>query len=181
MTKPSLAEIKASFRQIKNFPTPGVIFRDLTSWLQQPRIFRASINMLADIIRQQTPTCTKLVAVESRGFLIASPLAYILKIPLTLIRRPNKLPLATKVTKYETEYNDINYREVQTDDLNSCDQVVIVDDLIALGGTAWGCIQAVEACHAKVLMVLTLSNLTYLAKKPELEPYKITALVNHKT
>ena len=126
--------IKDTIRTVPNFPKEGIQFRDITSMLESPEAFnKALIDMTASCMMFNA---TKIVAIESRGFLFASPIARDMELPLTLARKPGKLPNPTYQRNYKLEYGETTLHIQQNSDLKPSDKIVIIDDLIATGGTA---------------------------------------------
>ena len=140
--------IKSHIRTIKNYPIKGVMFRDITTLLKNSGGFRAAIDEFVN--RYKDIKIDKIVAIESRGFIIAAPLAYLLNVGLVLIRKPGKLPSKTIDQDYELEYGTDKI-EVHTDAINKGDKVLIVDDLIATGGTAEATVKLVKKMRGEII------------------------------
>ena len=140
--------IKSKIRTIKNYPITGVMFRDITTLLKDPEGLRDSIDKLVD--RYKDINIDKIVAIESRGFIIGSPLAYLLNVGLVLIRKPGKLPAETIDQDYKLEYGTDRI-EVHVDAIEKGEKVLIVDDLIATGGTAEATVRLVQKTKADIV------------------------------
>ena len=140
--------IKSHIRTIKNYPIKGVMFRDITTLLKNSGGFRAAIDEFVN--RYKDIKIDKIVAIESRGFIIAAPLAYLLNVGLVLIRKPGKLPSKTIDQDYELEYGTDRI-EVHMDAINKGDKVLIVDDLIATGGTAEATVKLVKKMRGEII------------------------------
>ena len=140
--------IKSKIRTIENYPIKGVMFRDITTLLKDPEGLRDSINKLVD--RYQDLNIDKVVAIESRGFIIGAPLAYLLNVGLVLIRKPGKLPAETIDQDYKLEYGTDRI-EVHVDAIEKGEKVLIVDDLIATGGTVEAAVRLVEKMQGKIV------------------------------
>ena len=140
--------IKSYIRTIKNYPIEGVMFRDITTLLKNSGGFRAAIDEFVN--RYKDIKIDKIVAIESRGFIIAAPLAYLLNVGLVLIRKPGKLPSKTIDQDYELEYGTDRI-EVHMDAINKGDKVLIVDDLIATGGTAEATVKLVKKMRGEII------------------------------
>ena len=125
--------IKSKIRTIKNYPIDGVMFRDITTLFEDPEGLRDSINKLSE--RYKDLKIDKIAAIEARGFILGAPLAYILNVGLVLIRKPGKLPAKTISQDYDLEYGS-DQIEIHSDAIRPGEKVLIVDDLIATGGTA---------------------------------------------
>jgi len=140
--------IKSRIRTIENYPIDGVMFRDITTLLVDPSGIRDTIDEF--VKRYKGMKIDKIVAIESRGFLIGAPLAYLLDIGLVLLRKPGKLPYETISQDYELEYGT-DQIEVHIDAIDSGDKVLIVDDLIATGGTAEASVKLVQKMQAEIV------------------------------
>ena len=158
--------IKSKIRTIENYPIKGVMFRDITTLLKDPEGLRDSINKLVD--QYKDLQIDKIVAIESRGFIIGAPLAYLLNIGLVLIRKPGKLPSDTIKQNYELEYGT-DCIEVHTDAINEGDKVLIVDDLIATGGTAEAAVKLVHKMKGEVIECCFVIDLPDIGGRARLE------------
>ena len=158
--------IKSKIRTIENYPIKGVMFRDITTLLKDPEGLRDSINKLVD--RYKDLNIDKIVAIESRGFIIGAPLAYLLNVGLVLIRKPGKLPSETISQDYKLEYGT-DQIEVHIDAIDSGDKVLIVDDLIATGGTAEASVKLVQKMQAEIVECCFIVDLPDLGGSARLE------------
>ena len=158
--------IKSKIRTIENYPIKGVMFRDITTLLKDPEGLRDSINKLAD--RYKDLKIDKVVAIESRGFIIGAPLAYLLNVGLVLIRKPGKLPAETIDQDYELEYGTDRI-EVHLDAIEKGEKVLIVDDLIATGGTAEATIRLVQKMKGDIVECCFIIDLPDIGGKDRLE------------
>jgi len=158
--------IKSRIRTIENYPIDGVMFRDITTLLLDPLGIRDTIDEFAK--RYKGMKINKIVAIESRGFLIGAPLAYLLGIGLVLIRKPGKLPYETISQNYELEYGT-DQIEVHIDAIDSGDKVLIVDDLIATGGTAKAAVKLVQKMKAEIVECCFIVDLPDLGGSARLE------------
>lgn len=158
--------IKSHIRTIKNYPIKGVMFRDITTLLNNSKGFRAAIDEFVD--RYKDIKIDKIVAIESRGFIIAAPLAYLLNVGLVLIRKPGKLPSKTIDQDYELEYGTDRI-EVHMDAINKGDKVLIVDDLIATGGTAEATVKLVKKMHGEIIECCFVIDLPDIGGRARLE------------
>ena len=137
-------DLKESIRTVPDFPVEGIQFRDITSMLESPEAFnKALIDMTAICMMFNA---TKLVAIESRGFLFASPISRDMELPLTLARKPGKLPNPTFQRDYSLEYGKSTIHIQRNSDLTINDKIVIIDDLIATGGTAKAIAGLISQC-----------------------------------
>lgn len=158
MAKVSLEQIKDTIVDVKDFPKSGIVFKDITPLFEEADIFLGLVEHLSELIPKDT---TKLVAIESRGFILASALAAYNKLPFCLVRKPNKLPREVYKKSYDLEYGS-DELQIHTTSLKPSDKVLIVDDVLATGGTAC----AVEAlclqCKVSHIESLFLMELTFL-------------------
>jgi len=158
--------IKSYIRTIKNYPIEGVMFRDITTLLDNPEGFGTVIEELVN--RYKGEKIDKIAAIEARGFIIAAPLAYLLNVGLVLIRKPGKLPSKTINQDYELEYGTDRI-EVHTDAINRGDKVLIVDDLIATGGTAEATVKLVKKMHGEIVECCFVIDLPDIGGRARLE------------
>ena len=158
--------IKSHIRTIKNYPIEGVMFRDITTLLNNPGGFRAAIDEFVN--RYKDIKIDKIVAVESRGFIIGAPLAYLLNVGLVLIRKPGKLPSKTVDQVFKLEYGTDKI-EMHTDAINEGDKVLIVDDLIATGGTAEAAVKLVHKMNGEVIECCFVIDLPDIGGRARLE------------
>ncbi len=152
-------------RDVPDWPKPGIVFKDVTPLLSDATGFRAVIDDLAARLRPYAPT--QVVAVESRGFLFGSVLAYALGAGLTLVRKPGKLPRATRRAEYALEYGT-DALEMHVDALGPEDRVVVLDDVLATGGTAVAVRELVTGCGASVAAFGFVLELGFLGGRDRL-------------
>ena len=158
--------IKSKIRTIENYPIKGVMFRDITTLLKDPEGLRDSINKLVD--RYKDLKIDKIIAIESRGFIIGAPLAYLLNVGLVLIRKPGKLPAETIDQDYKLEYGTDRI-EVHLDAIEKGEKVLIVDDLIATGGTAEATVRLVQKMKGDIVECCFIIDLPDIGGKDRLE------------
>ena len=158
--------IKSKIRTIENYPIKGVMFRDITTLLKDPEGLRDSINKLVD--RYKDLNIDKIVAIESRGFIIGAPLAYLLNVGLVLIRKPGKLPAETIDQDYKLEYGTDRI-EVHVDAIEKGEKVLIVDDLIATGGTAEAAVRLVQKMKGDIVECCFIIDLPDIGGRDRLE------------
>ena len=158
--------IKSKIRTIENYPIKGVMFRDITTLLKDPEGLRDSINKLVD--RYKDLKIDKIAAIESRGFIIGAPLAYLLNVGLVLIRKPGKLPAETIDQDYELEYGTDRI-EVHIDAIEKDEKVLIVDDLIATGGTAEAAVRLVQKMKGDIVECCFIIDLPDIGGRDRLE------------
>ena len=158
--------IKSKIRTIENYPIKGVMFRDITTLLKDPEGLRDSVNILVD--RYKDLKIDKIVAIESRGFIVGAPLAYLLNVGLILIRKPGKLPAETINQEYKLEYGTDRI-EVHVDAIEKSEKVLIVDDLIATGGTAEAAVRLVQKMKGDVVECCFIIDLPDIGGRERLE------------
>ena len=163
-------------RDIPDFPKPGILFKDITPLLAEPRALRYAIDRLAEHYRPRGVDVV--AAVEARGFLLAAPLALLLHKPLVPLRKPGKLPHKTHALRYELEYGSAEL-QVHTDAVSPGSRVLLVDDLLATGGTMWAGCQLVEKAGGRVAGCVFLVELTFLGGRERLEPHEVFSLIQY--
>ena len=160
---------------IPDFPKEGIIFRDITTLIQDPEGLKLAIDMLIDALKDIE--FDYLVAAEARGFIFASPIAYALDKGVVLARKKGKLPYRTIQVSYDLEYGSETI-EMHEDALKPGDKVVLIDDLLATGGTLSAIARLVETTGATVAGVACVINLPALGGEKLLEKYGVTTLVS---
>jgi adenine phosphoribosyltransferase len=169
-------DLRQVIRTIPDFPQPGVLFRDITPVLEDPAAFQATLGDLKEQLSRLS--FNKIAAMESRGFLFAAPLAVDLQKPLVLLRKAGKLPGETASETYALEYGQATL-EVHTSSLAPEDRVVILDDLLATGGTARASGNLVRQLGAEVAAYLFVIELGDLGGRKLLEDAPVISLVNY--
>lgn len=169
-------DLKAFIREIPDFPTPGVLFRDITPLLKTPEAYRQVIEQLTE--RYAGAGLDAVVGIESRGFLLGSPLAYNLALPFIPVRKQGKLPFIRMSIEYSLEYGT-SALEIHQDALQRGQQVLIIDDLIATGGTAVAAAKLVELLGARVKHMAFLIELAALKGRERLNNYDVFTMVRY--
>jgi adenine phosphoribosyltransferase len=168
--------IQQTIRDIPDFPKAGILFKDITPVLQDPIIFKQAIDALAD---QFTGTqIDVIVGVESRGFIFASALAYKLDAGLVIVRKPGKLPYKTYQETYELEYGT-DTLEIHQDAIKPGQKVLIVDDLLATGGTVKATADLLGKFDAEIVGIGFLIELAFLNGKDKLQGYNVKSLITY--
>ena len=165
--------LNALIADVPDFPKPGIVFKDITPLLQDGPAFMALCQHFADRYRDQG--VTQIVGIESRGFIFGAAVAALLGVGLTLVRKPGKLPRATLSRSYELEYGT-DELHIHADALGDNDRVVILDDVLATGGTAAAVVELVASTGAEVIEAAFLMELGFLdgrAKLPEGSVYSV--------
>ena len=153
------APLRAAIRDVPDFPKPGIVFKDITTLLKDPKLFRRTVDLLAELCGELP--CDKVVAIESRGFIIGGVLAERLGAGFVPVRKKGKLPAGTRRHEYDLEYGTDTV-EIHEDALAPGERALIVDDVIATGGTAQAAGRLVEALGASVSAFVFLVELTFL-------------------
>lgn len=170
------AQLVELIRSVPDFPTKGVMFRDITPVLRDPKAFRAVIETMAESIRPMKPDV--IVGVESRGFVLGAPVALEMGLGFVPVRKAGKLPAETVRAEYALEYG-AGVVEMHRDALVPGMRAVIVDDLLATGGTAQAAAHLVEGVSAKVAGMSFLIELTFLNGRRLLEGYDLHTIVRY--
>jgi adenine phosphoribosyltransferase len=168
--------LKGRIRDVPDFPRPGIVFRDLAPLLGDPDALRFTVDALAEAFSGRR--VDKVVGVEARGFIVAAPVAYRLGAGFVPVRKPGKLPWRTEAEEYALEYG-VDRLEVHADALNPGDHVLVVDDVIATGGTARAATRLVERLGGTVAGIGLVVELTVLAGREKLEGYDVVSLVTY--
>jgi adenine phosphoribosyltransferase len=163
-------------RDIPDFPVPGILFRDITTLLKEGPAFVQVIDQLCD--KLQDLKVDKVVAIESRGFIFGAPIAYRLKAGFIPVRKLGELPADTISAEYDLEYGT-NTVEMHRDAIKPGESVVIVDDLLATGGTTRATIELVEQLQGEIVALAFLIELTELGAREYLEGYNIVTLIRY--
>ena len=161
-------------RNIPNFPKPGILFKDITPLLADPDAFHAAIQQMMQHYHDQP--IDAISAAEARGFLFAAPLAYLMKKPLVPLRKPGKLPYQTHKLQYDLEYGQAEL-QVHIDGFDPGAKVLLVDDLLATGGTLEAAIKLIERAGAQVASCAVLVELSFLNGREKLRPHEVFSLV----
>ena len=160
--------LRAAIRDVVDFPKPGIVFKDITPLLADAGGFRSVIKDLRDRVAPLKPT--QIVGVEARGFIFGAALARELGVGLTLVRKPGKLPRATRRMAYALEYGT-DTLEMHVDALTATDRAVVVDDVLATGGTAGAVVELVEASGATVAALAFVMELSFLGGRAKIPPH----------
>ena len=170
-------DLKEHIRSIQDYPKKGVLFRDITTLVKNEKAFSECIDQIVE--RSKKFKFNKIAAIESRGFVFASAVSYILKKPFILLRKKNKLPGEVHSIDFELEYGTATM-EVHKDAINQDDSVLLIDDLIATGGTAEAAAKLIEVCKGKVAGYVFVINLFDLGGCNNLlkKGYKIENLID---
>ena len=170
-------DLEEHIRSIQDYPKKGVLFRDITTLIKNEKAFSECIDQIVE--RSKKFQFNKLAAIESRGFVFASAVSYLLKKPFILLRKKNKLPAETHSIDFELEYGT-DTMEVHKDAINKDDSVLLIDDLIATGGTAEAAAKLIEISKGNVAGYIFVINLFDLGGCDNLlkNGYKVENLIN---
>ncbi len=164
--------LRSNVRDIPDFPQPGILFRDITPLLADPASFRAAVDAMA----APFAGVTTVVAIESRGFILGAPVAYTLGAGLVPVRKVGRLPFETLREEYGLEYGT-NTVEIHRDAIHAGERVLIVDDLLATGGTIRAAANLVERLGAAVAGISVLAELSSLDGRSRLQGYRFASLI----
>lgn len=169
-------DLQSLIRPIPDFPKPGIMFRDITTLLRDPQGLRETIDLLAD--RCSPLTIDYIVGMESRGFLFGMPLAYKLGLGFIPVRKPGKLPAAIYSAEYQLEYG-VDRLEIHQDAMPAGSRVLVVDDLIATGGTAQAVVQLLQQAECQLVGFAFVIELTALEGRQKLPDVPIFSLIQY--
>ena len=169
-------ELRRTIRDVNNFPKPGIVFKDVTPVLLDARLFARTVQLMAEPYRDAR--VTRVVSIESRGFLFGAPIALELGAGLVPIRKPGKLPAATQRIEYALEYGT-DALEMHHDAVQPGDRVMVVDDVLATGGTANAAAQLVGGTGAAVVGFSFLIELDFLKGRQRLQGRRVEALLHY--
>lgn len=173
-----MVDLKSAVRAIPDFPKEGILFYDITTLLVNPEAFRAALDRMEKFCRDRN--ANRIVGIESRGFIFAGALADRLKIGFVPVRKAGKLPGETIAASYDLEYGSATI-EIHADAVKPGDAVVVVDDLIATGGTLEATCRLVERVGARVVGITALIDLAFLPWEEKLEKYDVLSLITYES
>ena len=174
VTVRSADDLRARIREVPDFPKPGILFYDITTLLKEPDAFREVIDQMADQVRDEK--IDLVVGMESRGFIFSAPLAYKLGAGFVPVRKLGKLPAETIEVEYSLEYGTATL-EIHKDAIAPGQRVLIVDDLLATGGTVMGTIELVRRLGGEIASLSFMVELTALGGRDKLGEYAIHTLL----
>jgi adenine phosphoribosyltransferase len=172
----SAEELRERIREIPDFPKPGILFYDITTLLKDPVAYKESIDLMLEPYRDEQVDIV--VGMESRGFIFSAPMAYQLDAGLVPVRKLGKLPAETITVEYALEYGS-NTLEIHRDAINAGQKVLIVDDLLATGGTVKGTIELVERLKGEVVGLAFLVELDFLKGRDRLDGRRVTSVIKY--
>ncbi len=172
----TVEQLRALVRDVPDFPKAGIVFKDITPLLAHARAFARTVELLGEKLRNRDVNA--LVAIESRGFIFAAPLAAHLRVPLHLIRKAGKLPHDTVSISYELEYGSDSL-EMHIDSIDPRDRIAIVDDVIATGGTASAAAKLIEENGGNLVSCTFVIELAFLGGRDRLDGREVDSLIRY--
>lgn len=169
-------ELKAAIRDVPDFPVKGILFKDITPILQNGPLFRCAVDAFAD--RHRNKKINAVVGIDARGFIFAGAVAYQLGVGMVPVRKKGKLPWKTVVTSYTLEYGH-ETSEMHTDAIKPGDNIIIVDDLLATGGTAMAAATLVQQLGGNIIEIDFLIELSFLKGRERLKDYNVFSAIQY--
>lgn len=169
-------DIKSTIRVIEDYPQKGISFKDITTLLKDKKAYKKTLDMMEDAIKNLE--CDYIVGIESRGFIFGAPLADRLGVGFVPVRKPGKLPGEIESISYDLEYGESKI-EIHKDAISKNDKVIIVDDLIATGGSAEASAKLIESLGGDIVAFEFLIELTGLKGRDLLKDYKVISLIEY--
>ena len=171
-----IEKLSAGVRDVPDFPKKGIVFKDITPILSDPALFHASIELVLDRCRGRK--IDKIVGIDARGFLFGSAVAYELGVGFVPIRKRGKLPFKTEMASYSLEYGEAEM-EMHVDAVTAGEQIVLVDDLLATGGTSAAAAVLIRKAGGHLLEAQFLIELEFLQGRKQLEPTPVTSFLKY--
>ncbi len=172
----SAEDLRAKIRSIPDFPKPGILFYDITTLLKDADAYHEAIDLMLEPYRDQKVDLV--VGMESRGFIFSGPIAYQLHAGFVPVRKLGKLPAETITVEYALEYGS-NTLEIHKDAIKPGQRILVVDDLLATGGTVRGTIELVERLQGQIVGLAFLVELLFLKGRDRLQSYKATSVIEY--
>jgi adenine phosphoribosyltransferase len=172
--QPDVSWLAGHIRDIPDFPQPGVVFKDITPLLGDSKAFTAAVDALAEPFVGQH--IDRVIGIEARGFILAAPVALALGAGFVPVRKKGKLPAATYEESYALEYGEATI-EVHQDAFTPGDRVLVIDDVLATGGTVEAALRLIRRCEAEVVGTAVLMELSFLPGRKRLADERLTALI----
>lgn len=173
---PSPDALRAAVRDVIDFPRPGIVFKDITPILADAALFRDAITLLCRFAEGKA--VDKVVGIDARGFIFGSTVADRLGKGFIPLRKPGKLPWKTRSESYSLEYGEASI-ELHEDAIRPGERVMLVDDLLATGGTASAALKLLDACGAEITAVSFLIELSFLNGRQKLLPHPVTSILSY--
>lgn len=175
-TTASIAAIRKAIRDVPDFPKPGILFKDITPVLHDPKLLKSAITLMAQPF--EVERIDVVLGIEARGFIFGSAIANYLHAGFVPVRKSGKLPWRTKTVSYALEYGE-DTLQIHTDAVAEGAHVLIVDDLLATGGTAGAVLKLVEECRGHVAGLSVLVELEFLKGRERLSPCRVASVVQY--
>jgi adenine phosphoribosyltransferase len=172
----SAEDLRAKIREIPDFPKPGILFYDITTLLKDGPAFREAIDLMLEPYKDEQ--IDLVVGMESRGFIFSAPMAYQLNAGLVPVRKLGKLPAETLTVEYALEYGS-NTLEIHRDAVQAGQKVLVVDDLLATGGTVRGTVELIERLKGNVVGLAFLVELDFLKGRDRLDGRRVTSVIQY--
>jgi adenine phosphoribosyltransferase len=172
----SVETLRAEIREVQDFPKPGILFYDITTLLKDAAAFKEAVNLMLAPYRDDKVDIV--VGMESRGFIFSAPMAYVLGAGLAPVRKLGKLPAEVLSVEYALEYGS-NTLEIHRDAIKAGQNVLVVDDLLATGGTVKGTIELVERLGGEIVGLAFLVELDFLKGRDRLEGHRVTSVIRY--
>ena len=176
MSSQTIERLRAAVRDVPDFPKSGIMFKDITPVLADSALFRASIDLFLE--RCRASQIDKIIGIDARGFVFASAVAYELGVGFVPIRKRGKLPYKTDIAKYSLEYGEAEV-EMHTDAVTAGERVVLIDDLLATGGTSAAAADLIRKAGGQLLEAQFLIELEFLEGRRRLEPIPVTSFLKY--
>lgn len=170
-----MSDLVRHIRDIPDFPKPGIVFKDITPLLADPAAFRETVDRLAAGFQGRVDT---VLGIESRGFIVGAAVAYALGTGLALVRKPGKLPSRTYVAHYELEYGR-DTLEIHRDAIGPGHRVLLVDDLLATGGTASAAAELITRCGGTIVAFAFIVELAFLGGRTRIDRHEVRSLIRY--
>jgi adenine phosphoribosyltransferase len=174
--KSAMDRLKASIRDVPDFPKPGIVFKDITPVLANGQLFRLAVTIFAE--RYQRRSVERVVAIDARGFIFGGALAHYLGVGLSVVRKKGKLPYQSHEAEYVLEYGQ-GVLEMHVDGVQKGQRVVIIDDLLATGGTAEAATKLVGMCGGEIVELAFLVELSFLQGRKRLEKFPVFSAITY--
>ena len=176
MSSPVVEKLRVSVRDVPDFPKKGIVFKDITPILSDPKLFRVSIDLFLERCRGKE--IDKIVGIDARGFLFGAAVAYALGVGFVPIRKRGKLPYKTQTAKYSLEYGEAEM-EMHVDAVTPGERIVLVDDLLATGGTSAAAAALISKAGGQLLEAQFLIELEFLHGRKQLEPTPVVSFLKY--
>ena len=173
---PDLEKLRAAVRDVPDFPKPGIIFKDITPILKDGTLFRTSVNLFLE--QCQGKKVDKIVGIDARGFLFGSAVAYELGIGFVPLRKKGRLPYKTESAKYSLEYGEAEM-ELHIDAITQGEQIVLIDDLLATGGTSASATALIKKVGGALVSAIFLIELEFLHGREKLAPTAVISFLKY--